>query len=178
MWLDEKVLENSGKLMAVSGIGGENGGNSWRLEPWDSYLCLSQGLVLITPLYLSLVSFVKPSHKSCKVRLFSGYHHPSPIIDRRGRWDIIPPYPACLIFVLSCNPPHTGIEHNLHPFPTKPFAALCVSLLGVLSWCLLWRLPLQGIYWFETNPLILAPNPIILNCVMIRVIHQALITMW
>lgn len=36
-------------------------------------------------------------------------------------------------FVLSCNPPHTGIEHNLHPFPTKPFAALGVSLLGVLS---------------------------------------------
>lgn len=41
-------------------------------------------LVLITFLYLSLTSFIKPSHKSCKVRLFSGYLHSSQIIDQGG----------------------------------------------------------------------------------------------
>lgn len=163
--------------MAVSGIGGDNGGNSRRLEPQDSYLCLSQGLVLITPLYLSLVSFVKPSHKSCKVRLFSGYHHPSPIIDRRGRWGTIPPYPACLLLFYPVTLPALEQITTSIPFQQSPLQ-LSVSLLGVLSWCLLWRLPLQGIYRFETNRLVLAPNPIILNCVMIRVVHQALITMW
>lgn len=120
MWLDEKVLENSGKLMAVSGIGGGNGANLRRLEPQDSYLCLSQGLVLITPLYLSLVSFVKPSHKSCKVRLFSGYHHPSPIIDRRGRWGTIPPYPACLLLFYPVTLPTLEWSTTSIPFQQSP----------------------------------------------------------
>lgn len=32
----------------------------------------------------SPASFIKPSHKSCKVRLFSGYIHSSQMIDQRG----------------------------------------------------------------------------------------------
>lgn len=107
------------------------------------------------------------------MRLFSGYHHPSQIIDRSGRWFTFPWSPACRAFVLSATAqPHAGTA-----FQTKPFAVSCVYLLGVLSWRLLYRLPLLGIYRFETNPLALALNPIILNCAMIRVLHQALITM-
>lgn len=85
--------------------------------------------------------------------------------------------PAVLLFCLQ--PLSPMLEQGAGPkaFQTKPFAASCVYLLGVLSWRLLYRLPLLGIYRFETNPLALALNPIILNCAMIRVLHQALITM-
>lgn len=106
--------------------------------PGQLSLCL-QGLVLIILLYLSLASFVKRSHKSCKVRLFSGYHHPSLIIDRSGRWFTIPPSPACclLLFYPAMAQPHAGVERSPQTFQTKPFAACCVRLLGVLFWCLL-----------------------------------------
>lgn len=55
-----------------------------KFKAQGGYHCLLHRLVLITFLYLSLTSFIKPSHKSCKVRLFSGYLHSSRMIDQRG----------------------------------------------------------------------------------------------
>lgn len=54
------------------------------LKPREVIIAFLHRLVLITFLYLSLTSFIKPSHKSCKVRLFSGYLHSSRVIDQRG----------------------------------------------------------------------------------------------
>lgn len=39
----KKALANSGKLKAMVGVGGRNGGTSRRLKPQDSYLCLRKG---------------------------------------------------------------------------------------------------------------------------------------
>lgn len=55
-----------------------------KFQAQGGYHCLLRRLVLITFLYLSLTSFIKPSHKSCKVRLFSGYLHSSRMIDQGG----------------------------------------------------------------------------------------------
>lgn len=55
-----------------------------KFQAQGGYHCLLHRLVLITFLYLSLTSFIKPSHKSCKVRLFSGYLHSSQMIDQGG----------------------------------------------------------------------------------------------
>lgn len=55
-----------------------------KFQAQGGYHCLLRRLVLITFLYLSLTSFIKPSHKSCKVRLFSGYLHSSQMIDQGG----------------------------------------------------------------------------------------------
>lgn len=82
-------------------------------------------------MYLSLASFVKRLHKSCKVRLFSGYHHPSRIIDRSGRWFSISPSPASrlLLFYLRLLSPMLGQGAAPKAFQTKPFAA---------CWCAFW----------------------------------------
>lgn len=136
----KKALENCGKLKTVVGVGnGGFEGTSRGLKPQGQLSLPLQGLVLITFLYLSLVSFVKPSHKSCKVGLFSGYHHPSPIIDRSGRWFTISQSPACrlLLFYLQLLSPALEWVAAPKAFPTKPFAACCICLLGVLCWRLL-----------------------------------------
>lgn len=59
-------------------------GGKKKFQAQGGYHCLLRRLVLITFLYLSLTSFIKPSHKSCKLRLFSGYLHSSRMIDQGG----------------------------------------------------------------------------------------------
>lgn len=74
MCTDEKGL----KIQPTQAQGGK------MFKAWGGYDFLFCRLVLITFLYLSLPSFINPSHKSCKVRLFSGYLHSSLPIDRGG----------------------------------------------------------------------------------------------
>lgn len=141
----QKALENSRQLM---GPGGGNGGDRKESQAPGQFTLPSLGLVLITLLYLSLVSFVKPSHKSCKVRLSSGYHHPSPLIDPSGRRLTIPRSAAgrLLLFHPEPSQPRAGAGQGPPGLSDKARAACCVCLLGVLSRRLLRRLPLGGIY--------------------------------
>lgn len=133
-------------------------GADWRwFEPQDISSCFSQGLVLITPLYLSLVSFVKPSHKGCKVRLFSGYHHPSPIIDWGGRWCTVLLSPVCLLplFYPATPAPTLELSAATRASPTKLFAAHCLRAPFGCA-LLAERLPLLGVSRLETHPSALA----------------------
>lgn len=145
-------------------------GADWRwFEPQDISSCFSQGLVLITPLYLSLVSFVKPSHKGCKVRLFSGYHHPSPIIDWGGRWCTVLLSPVCLLplFYPATPAPTLELSAATRASPTKLFAAHCLRApFGCALLFLFWGFP----DW-KHIPRLWPWNPIVWNGVMIRGVH-------
>lgn len=122
------------------GVRGSDGGTKGDSNPKIVISAFLQGLVLITFLYLLLVSFVKPLNKSCKARLFSGYFHPSPIIDQsRGCFAI--PWVSSLspAFVLSCKAQHqAGVECGAHPLPcSQPPRPFKQSPLQPVA-CTLW----------------------------------------
>lgn len=125
------------------GVRGSDGGTKGDSNPKIVISAFLQGLVLITSLYLLLVSFVKPLNKSCKARLFSGYFHPSPIIDRsRGVLPFLGS-PACRLLLFYPVRLSTKLEWSAAPtpFPAPSPAglsnkALC-SLLHAPSGCAL-----------------------------------------
>lgn len=102
-------------------------------------------------------TFVKPSHKGCKVRLFSGYHHPSPIIDWGGRWCTVLLSPVCLLplFYPATPAPTLELSAATRASPTKLFAAHCLRAPFGCA-LLAERLPLLGVSRLETHPSALA----------------------